>query len=77
MPNEGLKLVQLRQGHTNKLKILIKKYLWGQKHALRCMSRNRDSLTYLQMKNLTPWTGRYLCGEPKFMPIAYLDLKIM
>ena len=77
MLNEGLKLVQMRQGHTNKLQIMFRTCLCGQKHAFRSMSRNSDSLTYQQVRNLTSWTASNLCVELKFMPIAHLELKIM
>ena len=77
MANEGLTLVQMRPGHTNRLQLIFRKFLWGQKHTLSCMSRNRDSLTYLEIRYLTSWTGGDLCGEYKGVPIALLEHKIM
>ena len=41
------------------------------------MSRNRDSLTYQELKDLTSWTASNLCVELKSMPMAHLELKIM
>ena len=77
MTNEGPKHVQMIPKHTNRLQIIFKKFLWGQKHTLSCMSRNRDSLTYLEISILTSWIGGELCGEYKGVPIAHLEHKIM
>ena len=77
MTNEGLTLIQMRPGHTNRLQLIFRKFLEGQKHTLSCMSRNHDSLTYQEIRYLTSWTGGELCGEYKGMPIAQLEHKIM
>ena len=77
MPNEGPTHVQMRPKHTNRLQITFKKFLSSQKHALSCMSRNRDSLTYHEIRILTSWTGGELCGQCKDVPIAHLEHKII
>ena len=65
----------MRPKHTNRLQFTFRKILSSQKHALSCMSRKCDSLTYHEIRILTSWTGGELCGQYKGVPIAQMEYK--